>query len=75
MALQEALTAAQEAYRLATSRFEVGLATNMELRDVQTTLVQTENNLLQAETDWREAEVRLARAMGVDLAGYLGRQP
>ncbi|GEM_PF-2170751 len=73
VALKEGLSAAQEAYRLAKSRFELGLAMQVELRDVQTTLVQTENNMLQAETDWREAEVRLARAMGVDLAGFLGR--
>lgn len=73
LALKEGLKAAQEAYRLGKSRFELGLATQVELRDVQTTLVQTENNLLQAETDWREAEVRLAKAMGVDLSGFLGR--
>ncbi len=72
-ALKEGLAAAQEAYRLAKERFVAGLATNVELRDVQTTLVQTENSLLQAETDWREAEVRLARAMGVDLAGFLAQ--
>lgn len=73
VALKEGLQAAQEAYRLAKSRYALGMATQLELRDVQTTLVQTENRLLQAETDWREAEVRLARAMGVDLSRILGR--
>ena len=64
-------SAAQEAYRLAVQRFKVGLATTFEVTDVQNTLIQASNNYVQATNDLRVAELRLARALGVDLASYL----
>ena len=68
---REGLTAAQEAYRLAVRRFEAGLSTTFEVTDVQATLLQGSNNYIQAINDMRVAEIRLARAMGFDIARYL----
>jgi outer membrane protein TolC len=68
---REGLSAAQEAYRLAVQRFKVGLATTFEVTDVHNTLVQSSNNYVQATNDLRVAELRLARALGVDLTAYL----
>lgn len=69
---QEGLESAQEAYRLAQKRFEVGLSTIFELTDVQTTLTQASNNYVQALNDARVAEIRLARSAGLDLGKVLG---
>lgn len=69
---QEGLAAAQEAYRLALDRFRAGVAAPYELTDVQTTLIQSENAYVQALDDYRVAEIRLARALGVDVASFLG---
>lgn len=69
---QEGLESAQEAYRLAQKRFEVGLSTIFELTDVQSTLTQASNNYVQALNDARVAEIHLARAAGLDLAQVLG---
>lgn len=68
---REGLASAQEAYRLAVHRFEVGMAAPSELTDVQNTLVQAGNNYVQAVNDLRMAELKLAKALGVDLAAYL----
>jgi len=69
---REALASAQEAYRLALDRFRAGVAAPYELTDVQTTLIQSENDYIQSLDDYRVAEIRLARALGVDLASFLG---
>ena len=69
---REGLAAAQEAYRLALKRYKVGVATIFEVTDVQTTLVQSGNNYVQAVNDLRGAEVRLAKALGLDLTAYFG---
>lgn len=71
---REGLQAAQEAYRLAVKRYQVGIATPFEVTDVQNTLVQSGNNYVQAMNDARVSEVRLARAMGYDLATLLSRR-
>ena len=68
---REGLAAAQEAYRLALKRYQVGIATPFEVTDVQTTMIQSGNNYVQAINDLRAAEVRLARALGFDLAEML----
>jgi outer membrane protein TolC len=68
---REGLEAAQEAYRLGVARYQAGLATPFEVTDVQATLIQASNNYVQATNDLRVADVRLARAMGVDLGAYL----
>lgn len=65
------LAAAQEAYRIAVRRFELGLATQYELTDVQNTLIQAENDAIQAENDRAIAEIRLLRALHYDLASTL----
>jgi len=67
----EGLTAAQEAYRLSLKRFEVGMGTVFEVTDVQATLTQALQNHLQALGDQRLAELRLARALGYNLAELL----
>ena len=72
---REGLQAAQEAYRLAVKRYEVGLATPFELTDVQTTAIQSGNNYVQAINDLRVAQIRLARAMGVDLGAFVASAP
>jgi len=75
LSAREGLASAQEAYRLAVKRYQVGIATTFEVTDVQNTLVQSGNNYVQALNDLRTAEVRLAKALGLDLAQYLaGKQ-
>lgn len=71
---REGLRSAQEAYRLAVKRYQVGIATPFEVTDVQNTLVQSSNNYVQAVNDTRVAEVRLARALGYDLGAMLSRR-
>jgi outer membrane protein TolC len=68
---REGLSAAQEAYRLALKRYEAGVATPYEVTDVQNTHIQSQNNYVQAINDLNAAEVRLARALGYDLAPLL----
>lgn len=65
---QAGLSAAQEAYRIALQRYELGLATQYELTDVQNTLTQAETNVVQAHYDLAIAEIRLTRALNYDLA-------
>ncbi|HEY9722021.1 MAG TPA: TolC family protein [Oscillatoriaceae cyanobacterium] len=69
---REGLASAQIAYDLMVKRYQVGLSTLFELIDSQATLVQSENNYIQAVNDQRVAQIRLARALGIDLAKYLG---
>lgn len=68
---REGLASAQEAYRLALKRYQVGIATSFEVTDVQTTMIQSSNNYVQAVNDLRASEVRLARALGYDLGEML----
>lgn len=70
---REGLAAAQEAYRLALKRYEAGVATPYEVTDVQNTQIQSQNNYIQAINDLNAAEVRLARALGYDLAALLAK--
>ncbi|MEB3198333.1 MAG: TolC family protein [Candidatus Sericytochromatia bacterium] len=74
VASREGLAAAQEAYRLALRRYQAGVATPFEVTDVQNTLLQAQNNYLQAVNDLHVAEVRLVRALGYDLASLAARQ-
>lgn len=68
---REGLSAAQEAYRLGLKRYEVGLGTTFELTDLRLTLSNAGTNHVTALNDLRAAEVRVARALGVDLGAYL----
>ncbi|MEB3285582.1 MAG: TolC family protein [Candidatus Sericytochromatia bacterium] len=70
---REGLAAAQEAYRLALKRYEAGVATPFEVTNVQNTHIQSQNNYIQAINDLNTAEVRLARALGFDLANMLAK--
>jgi outer membrane protein len=72
---REGLASAQEAYRLALKRYAVGVATIFEVTDVQTTLVQSGNNYVQGTNDLRVSEVRLAKAVGLDLGSYFAAKP
>ena len=68
---REGLQAAQEAYRLVRKHYQLGSGTAFDVTDAQTTLIRASNNYVQAVHDLRTAEVRLARALGLDLAAML----
>lgn len=70
-AAREGLQAAQEACRIARTRFEAGLGAYFELLDAQGALTQALSALVLAQDDHRVAEIRLARALGRDLAAFL----
>ena len=65
------LASAREAYRLGRRRYELDLVTQFALSDVEATLRQAEYNMVTAVNDARVAQVKLARAMGYDLAKLL----
>lgn len=65
---QAGQTAAEEAYRIAVKRYELGLATQYELTDVQNTRIQAQTNAVQANYDLAIAEIRLTRALHHDLS-------
>lgn len=67
-ASKEGRNAASEAYHLALHRYTLGLGTQTELADVQNTLLQARESTVQAEKDLAIAEIRLRRALGMDLA-------
>jgi outer membrane protein len=69
---REGLTAADEAYRISIQRYELGFSTSTELLDARTTLAQSRNTYIQATHDLNVAQIRLAKALGVDMAAYLG---
>lgn len=68
---QAGQTAAEEAYRIALRRYELGLATQIELTDVQNTRIQAQTNAIQANYDLAIAEIRLTRALHHDLSTAL----
>ncbi len=71
---REGLQASQEAYRLVRRHYQLGAGTAFDVTDAQTTLIRASNNYVQAVNDLRVAQVRLARALGLDLAALLGRR-
>lgn len=68
---REGLTAADEAYRISIQRYQLGFSTSTELLDARTTLTQAHNTYIQAQYDLNVAQVRLAKALGLDMATYL----
>lgn len=66
-AVAEAVTAAAEAYRIVVRRFELGLATVVEVADAQTILLRARQDRIRAATDLVAADVRLRRALGEAL--------
>jgi len=56
--------AAAEAHRVLGERFAAGVATNTEVLDAQTAMLQAELDRTRALSNARIAEARLARAVG-----------
>ena len=66
-----ALTAAQEAVRLAGGRYEAGTGNQVELLDAQAALANAEANLVRAEYDLAMAWTALRRAVNGVPARFL----
>jgi outer membrane protein len=60
----DGVRAATEAYRVVVERFRVGVATNTEVLDAETALLQAELDRTRALANARLAEARLERAVG-----------
>jgi outer membrane protein TolC len=73
--VRRAVAAAQEAYRIVVRRFELGLATVVEVGDAQTVLTQARQDEVRAAYDLTIAEVRLRRALGEDLSQLAASAP
>lgn len=58
---------AEEAYRLATLRYESGLATSVEVTDAQSALTRARNDLTNSRLDISTASARLESAVGKQL--------
>ena len=58
---------ADEAFRIATLRFERGLSTQLEVSDAQLLLLTARTNAARATIDYYMASAELARARGVDI--------
>lgn len=69
---REGLAAADEAYRIAIQRYKLGFSTNSELLDARVALTGARNTFIQAQHDLRVAQIRLAKALGVDMGVFLG---
>ena len=63
-AATEGVRAATEARRVLAERFNAGVATNTEVLDAQTAVLQAELDRTRALANARLAEARLARAIG-----------
>jgi OMF family outer membrane factor len=63
-AATDGVRAAAEARRVLSERFNAGVATNTEVLDAQTALLQAELDRTRALANARLAEARLARAIG-----------
>lgn len=66
-AQRENVSQADEAFRIATLRFERGLATQLEVSDAQFLLLTARTNAARATIDYYLAAAELARARGVDI--------
>jgi outer membrane protein len=64
VAAADGLRAAEEARRVLAERFSVGVATNTEVLDAQTAVLQAELDRTRALANARLAEARLSRAVG-----------
>lgn len=61
---QEGLELSLEELELARQRFEVGVATNIEVTDAQTSVAQARDNLIEGLFNFNASRVNLARAQG-----------
>ncbi|MBB6049180.1 TolC family protein [Armatimonas rosea] len=59
-----AVEQAREAYRIAQVRFREGVDTQLSVNDAQTSLTQSETNIVNARYDYLTALARLNRALG-----------
>ncbi|HEX4933358.1 MAG TPA: TolC family protein, partial [Gemmatimonadaceae bacterium] len=66
-AQRQNVSEADEAFRIATLRFERGLATQLEVSDAQFLLLTARTNAARATIDYYLAAAELARARGVDI--------
>ncbi|MBK6486973.1 MAG: TolC family protein [Gemmatimonadetes bacterium] len=66
-AQRENVGEADEAFRIASLRFERGLATQLEVSDAQFLLLTARTNAARATIDYYLAAAELARARGVDI--------
>ncbi len=58
------LAAAEEAYRLAKGRYEVGLGISLDVQNALTTLANARSNLARTTMAFNRAEIRLLDALG-----------
>ena len=61
---QQAITSAQEAYRVTDAQVQAGTATTTDLLEAQSALTQARLNSLRAQYQLAIARVNLRRAMG-----------
>lgn len=61
---ETAVNDAEENYRISDQKFKVGLVTNIDLKDVESALLQAKLNYSQALTDLEIARVNLEKATG-----------
>lgn len=71
VAAEQGLKTAQAGFDLAGLRYTEGAGTGSEVIDATTALAQAQSGYVQASYDALSAELRLAKALGVDLAGQL----
>lgn len=64
---ERAFESAQEAHRLALVRFKAGIGLGSEVIDAQMALTQANSNLVVARYDIQLSELRVAKALGLDL--------
>jgi len=62
-----AVSQAEEAYRLASLRYEAGVSTSVEVTDAQSTLTRARNDLVRSRLDISTASARLELAVGKQL--------
>lgn len=70
-ASSRALRSSLEAYRIATDRYRLGFAVLADLLEARTMLMDARTGYISAIYDLRLAQIKLARAKGLDLAAYL----
>ena len=70
-AAESGLTKAQESYRLASARYDVGVGQSLEVSDAEVSLAQAQLAYVTAASTYRAAKAELLRAIGVDDLDHL----
>lgn len=65
-AAEAGMAKAQESYRLASARYQVGVGQSVEVSDAEVSLAQAQLDYVLAASTYREAKAELIRAVGVD---------